>query len=205
VIDDSQTATFCNGEQSLLLDMARHWSESSGSPMMIRNTDAHPLAKRLTQNGIERAACHGMPEFGVANRKHVSAGSFFAFLHVPENALPHYKYLLDLMLPHLHVALMHVCNNEGADVAPDRVPEPALSERERQVLQWVRQGKTNHEIGQILSISPLTVKNHVQKILRKLNVSNRAQAAARSVKNDPNKQLLARRGGALDDEVVSAQ
>jgi DNA-binding CsgD family transcriptional regulator len=107
------------------------------------------------------------------------------------------------MLPHLHVALMHVCNNENADQVSRKNKEPALSERERQVLQWVREGKTNHEIGQILSISPLTVKNHVQRILRKLNVSNRAQAAARGVKNDPARQ--AKRGSALDDEAVSAQ
>jgi transcriptional regulator EpsA len=203
VIDEAQVAGFCTGEQSLLLDMARHWADSSGAPMTIRSTDAHPLARRLQLNGVERAACHGMPEFGTASRKHISAGSFFVFLHLPETALPRYKYLLDLMLPHLHVALMHVCNNEGADLVPDSAPEPALSERERQVLQWVRQGKTNHEIGQILSISPLTVKNHVQKILRKLNVSNRAQAAARGMKTDPAKQ--SKRGSALDDEALSTQ
>jgi DNA-binding CsgD family transcriptional regulator len=85
---------------------------------------------------------------------------------------------------------------------PEGTPDPSLSERERQVLQWVRQGKTNHEIGQILSISPLTVKNHVQKILRKLNVSNRAQAAARATKNDPARQV--KHGNALDDEAVGA-
>lgn len=47
------------------------------------------------------------------------------------------------------------------------------------MLDWVREGKTNQEIGQILDISPLTVKNHIQKILRKLDVTNRAQAVAR--------------------------
>jgi DNA-binding CsgD family transcriptional regulator len=49
------------------------------------------------------------------------------------------------------------------------------------VLNWVREGKTNQEIAQILDISPLTVKNHVQKILRKLKVTNRAQAVARGI------------------------
>jgi hypothetical protein len=104
VINETQSTAFCNGEHSLLLDMARLWSDSSGAPLTLRSSDAHPLARRMLQNGIERAACHGMPEFGTASRKHVSAGSFFVFLHVPENALPRYKYLLDLMLPHLHVA-----------------------------------------------------------------------------------------------------
>jgi DNA-binding CsgD family transcriptional regulator len=47
-------------------------------------------------------------------------------------------------------------------------------------LHWVKNGKTNNEIGQILGISAPTVKNHVQNIMRKLNVNNRAQAVGKS-------------------------
>lgn len=53
-----------------------------------------------------------------------------------------------------------------------------LSAREREILGWLQRGKTNQEIGVILEISALTVKNHVQRILRKLQVHNRAEAAA---------------------------
>ena len=56
-----------------------------------------------------------------------------------------------------------------------------LTAREIEILNWVEKGKSNNEIAQILSISHLTVKNHVQKILRKLNVQNRAQAVARGI------------------------
>jgi DNA-binding NarL/FixJ family response regulator len=45
----------------------------------------------------------------------------------------------------------------------------------------VRDGKSNHEIGAILSISPLTVKNHMQRILRKLQASNRTQAVSKAM------------------------
>lgn len=64
---------------------------------------------------------------------------------------------------------------------PDRHQQSAaaaLSGREREILGWLQRGKTNQEIGVILEISALTVKNHVQRILRKLNVNNRAEAAA---------------------------
>jgi transcriptional regulator EpsA len=57
-----------------------------------------------------------------------------------------------------------------------RAPRTALSEREREILEWVRKGKTNHEIGTILGISQFTVKNHLQRIFRKMDVLNRAQA-----------------------------
>ena len=40
---------------------------------------------------------------------------------------------------------------------------------------------SNQQIGEVLGISALTVKNHVQKILRKLNAANRAQAVARAM------------------------
>jgi transcriptional regulator EpsA len=54
-----------------------------------------------------------------------------------------------------------------------------LSSREEEIMAWVRQGKTNQEIGMILGISGFTVKNHMQRIFRKLDVMNRAQAVAK--------------------------
>lgn len=54
-----------------------------------------------------------------------------------------------------------------------------LSERERQILAAVCEGKTNLDIAVALQISPFTVKNHVQRIFRKIGVTNRTQAAGR--------------------------
>jgi DNA-binding CsgD family transcriptional regulator len=57
-----------------------------------------------------------------------------------------------------------------------------LTKRELEILQWLHMGKTNWEISSILEISPLTVKNHVQNILRKFDVQNRSQAVVRAAK-----------------------
>jgi transcriptional regulator EpsA len=54
-----------------------------------------------------------------------------------------------------------------------------LSPRERQIIESVCEGMTNVDIAIALDISPFTVKNHVQRIFRKLGVTNRTQAAAR--------------------------
>jgi len=59
-----------------------------------------------------------------------------------------------------------------------------LSAREVEILGRVAEGKTNAEISGILAISPFTVKNHVQSILRKLGVSNRTEAAVRYLQDD---------------------
>jgi DNA-binding CsgD family transcriptional regulator len=53
-----------------------------------------------------------------------------------------------------------------------------ITEREREILVWVRDGLSNQQISEKLGISALTVKNHIQKILRKLGAANRAQAVA---------------------------
>jgi DNA-binding response OmpR family regulator/DNA-binding CsgD family transcriptional regulator len=58
----------------------------------------------------------------------------------------------------------------------------AISSRESEVLLWVSRGKSNREIGEILTISPRTVDKHLAQIYTKLGVANRASAAARAVK-----------------------
>ena len=54
-----------------------------------------------------------------------------------------------------------------------------LSKREVEIMKWVCNGKTKFESGVILDISFFTVKNHLQRIFRKLDVLNRAQAVSK--------------------------
>ncbi len=51
----------------------------------------------------------------------------------------------------------------------------ALSPRERECLQWIVAGKSDWEIGQILSISEKTVNTHVERAKHKMGVNTRAQ------------------------------
>jgi DNA-binding NarL/FixJ family response regulator len=60
--------------------------------------------------------------------------------------------------------------------------ENPLTNRELQVLRHVALGLSNREIGRSLSISIETVKEHVQNILRKIDVADRTQAAVWAVK-----------------------
>jgi DNA-binding response OmpR family regulator/DNA-binding CsgD family transcriptional regulator len=72
----------------------------------------------------------------------------------------------------------------AAGVAEEAVLQKtlAISSRESEVLLWVSRGKSNREIGEILTISPRTVDKHIAQIFAKLGVANRASAAARAVK-----------------------
>ena len=57
---------------------------------------------------------------------------------------------------------------------------PALTARERAILELVAQGQSNKEIGRTLGISPETVKTHLEHVYVKLAVERRAQAIARA-------------------------
>jgi LuxR family quorum sensing-dependent transcriptional regulator len=58
-----------------------------------------------------------------------------------------------------------------------RVPEPpALSPRERECLAWAAAGKSDREIGDILSISERTAYGHMERVRRKYGVASRHQA-----------------------------
>jgi two-component system response regulator DevR len=57
-----------------------------------------------------------------------------------------------------------------------------LSEREKEVLLLIAQGCTNKEIAARLVVSPFTARNHVIRILDKLGLSRRSEAAAQAVR-----------------------
>ena len=69
-----------------------------------------------------------------------------------------------------------------------RAEDPALAsltDQERKVLAGLAEGKTNREIGETLFLSEKTVKNYVSRILDKLGLARRAEAAAYVAKHPP--------------------
>ncbi|KYK49928.1 helix-turn-helix transcriptional regulator [Bradyrhizobium liaoningense] len=55
-----------------------------------------------------------------------------------------------------------------------------LSERERQCLRWVEEGKSSWAIGVILKVSENTVNFHVKNAMRKLETSSRTQCVVKA-------------------------
>jgi DNA-binding NarL/FixJ family response regulator len=58
----------------------------------------------------------------------------------------------------------------------------ALTERELEIFQLLASGRSNQDIGQQLSLSTNTIRNHVKSILAKLQLENRIQAAVQAVR-----------------------
>ncbi|EFH86044.1 response regulator [Ktedonobacter racemifer] len=77
---------------------------------------------------------------------------------------------------HPHVAARVLQELRGTNKDASKL-YATLSEREREVLNWIAQGLSNGQIAARLVISERTVKSHVNNILGKLQVSDRTQAA----------------------------
>jgi DNA-binding CsgD family transcriptional regulator len=67
------------------------------------------------------------------------------------------------------------------ELLDSRSKHSPLSPRESECLHWVSAGKTDLEVGQILSISPRTVRFHINNAKGKLGVTTRIQAVAKRV------------------------
>lgn len=146
-------------------------------PADYKNYSIFNLSEAELKNSeMKSLAAHG---FGNHNSQ-ISTFVIFARLHKAPSATN--AKILELIMPHLHCALIRVTSNKANTLHGPSKDSKKITLRESEILQWVHMGKTNWEISSILDISPLTVKNHVQNILRKLDVQNRGQAAVKAAK-----------------------
>ncbi len=130
----------------------------------------------LKHSELTRMIAHGFGD------QHSKISTFVIFARLSKQPSVKHAHILELIMPHLHCALVRVGSNKNSYVQDVRKKSNKITGRESEILHWVHLGKTNWEISSILDISPLTVKNHVQNILRKLDVQNRGQAAIKAAK-----------------------
>ena len=81
----------------------------------------------------------------------------------------------------LPIDLVSAAMKEPSKPAAEQDLESILTQRERDVVALVAEGLTNKEIARKLEISPATVKVHVERIIGKLGVADRTQAAVLAV------------------------
>ena len=126
----------------------------------------------LERYGLDNLAAHGLLA------AHGDMASCFGFIGMPRPLTLRHAYLLQILVPHLLAALVRALIHERRSGPGDRVRSPPLTRREIEVLSAVREGLSNAAVARSLGVSPLTVKNHVQRILKKLQARNRTQAVA---------------------------
>ncbi|MFH7320936.1 LuxR C-terminal-related transcriptional regulator [Desulfurivibrio sp. D14AmB] len=128
----------------------------------------HEILSLAEDYGFARARSGCGYGHGVKSRDGAS-GSFFCYHGLERSQRS--EEILRLVAPHFHEVLRRLGD-------PPARTSPAVTPREREILQWLAQGKSGWEISVILNISERTVKFHTSNILHKLNADTRAHAVA---------------------------
>jgi DNA-binding CsgD family transcriptional regulator len=81
-----------------------------------------------------------------------------------------------LVLRHVYLDGLQILVLHERRAAPDRVD--GLTRREAQVLALTAEGRPNKEIATLLDVAERTVRHHLERVYRKLNVGNRTEAAS---------------------------
>ncbi|HWO18818.1 MAG TPA: LuxR C-terminal-related transcriptional regulator [Kofleriaceae bacterium] len=106
----------------------------------------------------------------VAALSFTGAQDFTAFCHEIEA----HRATLHVMAIYFHAYVRRVLATQ------DRTSTAHLTPRELQCLGWAAQGKSRTDIGQIMGVSPRTIKFHLENAQRKLNVAHTTQAVLRA-------------------------
>ena len=167
---------------SLLQTLFKHWQDHSKSAFSLSMDEGifhdHELGcaeANINLKKMKYASVHGIKDY--------RGGHDCLYVFIDSSAkIPRLtRKMISVLVPYIDCALRQL------EHLPEQLPEeviPALeseivgtlSHRESEIMDWVKMGKTNQDIGMILNISAFTVKNHLQRIFKKLDVLNRAQA-----------------------------
>jgi len=171
----------CDVDRGLMHRAIRCWHDRGGAPLLVdpakhdaRGWAATDLADTLRRLQLDNLIAHGLP--GLDGRP----AGFFALCNLRIAPAERELRMIAMLMPYLYAGWLRA-NCEAGGELRQRDADPMLTQREIEILDWMQEGKSNNEIADILGISHLTVKNHVQRVLHKLGASNRTQAVAKGI------------------------
>ena len=179
---DEQFFAMCHPAKGLMVKMVARSNDSGRGCIVSQKTKIgnydEAWVEALGSYALNNIAAHGLR--GADGR----LKSYFCFARVSGKLCTKLLYLLEVLLPILDATLGRIIARQNIKrIGPDALetPPPTLGAREVQIINLIRVGKSNQVIAEELFISPLTVKNHVQNILKKLKVRTRGHAVTRAI------------------------
>jgi len=172
---------------SLLQNFYKYWLDHSKSPFTLSMDKGifhgHELGcieANINLKKMRSALVHGIKDYRGGH------DCLYVMINTTAKMPASSRKIIATMLPYID------CTLRQLEHLPEQLPDEAiendeleneivgtLSIREAEIMEWVKSGKTNQDIGMILNISAFTVKNHMQRIFKKLDVLNRAQAVTK--------------------------
>lgn len=149
------------------------WQAQNNGPQLW--TDTYKLYREKVPKGFVDRASDFDINYGVSGGLISSSNnvaSIMTFSGRDNRFKGHHKAILDILGPHVHQAMVRICMEHALKNLYH------LTAREKEVVKWIKEGKSNWEISVILNISERTINFHVQNVSRKLNAVNRAHVVA---------------------------
>jgi transcriptional regulator EpsA len=174
------------GIDDLVEELHLKWVAAGRQPLLLRSADVVALLNRCpcplhnALRSMQSLLVHGIQD--VRDEYDSLYVAFGRGSFSKGRCKRDFFFLLDLLIPQIDIAYRRIASWKpaaGRDDARNGNDWLNLSVRELEVLELICRGDTNVAIGRALNISPLTVKNHLQRIFKKLGVSNRTQAATK--------------------------
>ena len=140
-----------------------------------RSSDVE-LAQLVEENELKNLAVH------LVTAASGKVEALYGFGRIPVPLDVRLGHIIELLIPHLHNAFLRVLATEREMAGTNTQRSGRLvTPRQEEILNLIKNGKTNSEIAELLSCSPWTIKNHIQAILRKLDSNTRTHAIARAM------------------------
>ncbi|SDY89646.1 transcriptional regulator EpsA [Collimonas sp. OK242] len=128
--------------------------------------------EQFQRHGMKNVAAHAVYD------TERCIGTYHSFHRIPGVLGETHIAMLRQLAPIMHEVLCRVIENLN-NVNAFEALLSSLTVREREILRWVAQGKTNREIAEAIFLSEMTVKHHLMRIFQKLKMENRTQLVSR--------------------------
>jgi DNA-binding CsgD family transcriptional regulator len=154
--------------------MLREWFKTR----RLQFNDAKRPGKDVDPRWLENFARHGLTNalsFGFVDDENRTACCFCLY-DVPQPLQRKHVLLMSVLAPEAHRAFSRATERVEPSMASRAMLHSTLTKSERELLRWLRQGKTNSEIGAALGKSEWTVKTQLQRMFQKIGTHKRQEA-----------------------------
>jgi len=171
---DEHFESFCDSHNGLLQRLLTRWMRS-GEPLFSMAGQDEQTDRELAAFDLGNMVSHGV----WGSDGHVAG--FFCFVRTPLARSARTARIVEVAVPILYVTFLRVLAADANSSESAVRLSSLVTQREVEILGWIKEGKTTADIARILHLSPFTVKNHVQNILKKLGARSRSHAIAQAM------------------------
>lgn len=171
---DEHFELICDPQNGLLSRAVSEWMRA-GEPYFLSPGSSEETDQLLLDSELKNMVTHGV--WGSDGE----VSGHFCFSRTPVLPDQRTTRILEVLIPIVYVTFLRVLSSDAKTADGGQRMNNLVTRREVEILGWIKEGKTTSDIAGILKLSPFTVKNHVQNILKKLGARSRSHAVAQAM------------------------